>query len=386
MPWSMNWSRSTSWALAVAGSALAVFLLLGVSPAAAQDVEQRYQQAVEFFNSARMEDACELLQQVDRETPGYKQTKTYMNAACSQVKRMVTMEENLFNEGVQFFNQGRYDDAKQKFEQAAKIPLKNPKYRSQVSRYLRDMESRQNEERLFQEGVRLFNEGKYSEAQSRLNQVAQGGGPKAADARSYLGRIEEALRRQGAEEEINKLFNAGVQLFNAGRYANALTNFETVAKAGGPRAGEARTYLQRIEQASRAQQPPKQPPKEVAVTKLPGPEPKTTPQPETLKPVASEQTLRAGLRAYFEGNIDRAEQDLSEYLSSNGPKQALAYFFRGAARSTRFLLSGEKDVQQKELAVADFRALKERGARFQPPQKFVSPKILALYTEAVGPP
>ena len=392
MPWSMNWSRSTSWALAVAGSALAVFLLLVVPRAAAQDVEQRYQQAVEFFNSAKMEDACELLQQVDRETPGYKQTKTYMNAACSQVKRMVTMEENLFNEGVQFFNQGRYDDAKQKFEQAAKIPLKNPKYRSQISRYLRDMESRQNEERLFQEGVRLFNEGKYSEAQSRLNQVAQGGGPKAADARSYLGRVEEALRRQRAEDEINKLFNAGVQLFNAGRYADALTNFEMVTKSSSPKAGEARSYLQRIEQISRAQQqPPKpQPGKEVAVTKPsvtpPVAEPKPATPVETPKPVASEQTLRAGLRAYFEGNIDRAEQDLSEYLSSNGPKQALAYFFRGAARSTRFLLSGEKDVQQKELAVADFRALKERGARFQPPQKFVSPKILALYTEAVGAP
>jgi hypothetical protein len=107
---------------------------------------------------------------------------------------------------------------------------------------------------------------------------------------------------------------------------------------------------------------------------------------QTPKPVAGEQTLRAGLRAYFEGNLDRAEQDLSEYLNNNSPKQALAYFFRGAARSTRFLLSGEKDVQQKELAVADFRALKERGAHFQPPQKFVSPKVLALYTEAAGAP
>jgi tetratricopeptide (TPR) repeat protein len=392
MPWSMNWSRSTSWALAVAGSALAAFLLLGVSPASAQDVEQRYQQAVDFFNSAKMEDACELLQQVDKEKPGYKQTKTYMSAACSQVKRMVTMEESLFNEGVQFFNQSRYDDAKQKFEQAAKIPLKNPKYRSQISRYLRDMESRQNEEQLFQEGVRLFNEGKYSEAQSRLNQVAQGGGPKAADARSYLGRVDEALRRQRAEEEINKLFNAGVQLFNAGKYVDALTNFETVAKSSSPKAGEARSYLQRIEQSSRAQQqPPKpQPGKEVAVTRPPVTPPvaetKPAPPVETPKPVASEQTLRAGLRAYFEGDINRAEQDLSEYLNNNGPKQALAHFFRGAARSTRFVLSGEKDVQQKELAVADFRALKGRAAHFQPPQKFVSPKILALYTEAVGAP
>jgi tetratricopeptide (TPR) repeat protein len=254
------------------------------------------------------------------------------------------------------------------------------------------MESRQNEERLFQEGVRLFNDGKYSEAQSRMNQVAQGGGPKAADARSYLGRVEEALRRQRAEEEINKLFNAGVQLFNAGRYADALGNFETVAKSSSPKAGEARSYMQRIEQSSRAQQqPPKpQPGREVAVARPPVMPPLAETKPtlpaQTPKPLASEQTLRAGLRAYFEGNLDGAEQDLTEYLNNNGPKQALAYFFRGAARSTRFFLSGEKDARQKELAVADFRALRERAAQFQPPQKFVSPKILDLYTEAVGTP
>lgn len=393
MPWSMNWSPSISVRRAVGVCGLVALLVLGVARAPAQDVvEQRYQQAVESFNSAKMEDACELLQQVEKEKPGYKQTKTYLNVACNEVKRIVKREEDLFNEGVQFFNQGRYDDAKQKFEQAAKIPLKNPRYRSQVSRYLRDMESRQNEERLFQEGVRLFNEGKYSEAQSRLNQVAQAGGPKAAEARSYLGRVEEALRRQRAEEGMNKLFNEGVQLFNAGKYANALTNFETVAKSSSPKAGEARSYLQRIDQISRAQQQPPepQPGKEVAVTRPPlkpaAPELKPTTPVETPKPVASEQTLRAGLQAYFEGNIDGAEQHLSEYLNNNGPKQALAYFFRGAARSTRFLLSGEKDVQQKELAGADFRALKERAAHFQPPQKFVSPKILALYTEAVGAP
>ena len=375
----MNWSPSINWGCGLGACGLTALLALGGTHVSAQDVvEQRYQQAVEFFNGAKMEDACELLQQVDNERPGYKQTKTYMNAACSQVKRMVKMEEDLFNEGVQFFNQGRYDDAKQKFEQVAKIPLKNPKYRGQISRYLRDMESRQNEERLFQEGVRLFNEGKYSEAQARLNQVAQGGGPRGSEARGYLGRVEEALRKQRADEEMTRLFNDGVRLFSAGRYSEALTNFDTVAKSSSPRAGEARSYLRRIEEASRAQPLPKPSPKDVAVAK--------PPEPETSRPGASEQTLRAGLRAYFEGNLDAAEHNLSAYLEGKGPKQALAYFFRGAARGTRYLLSGEKNTEQKKLAVADFRTLKSQAARFQPPEKFVSPKILALYTEAAGTP
>lgn len=306
----MNWFPSISRRYGAGACGVAALLTLGVASAPAQDVEQRYQQAMDLFNKPDMEAACELFRQIENEKPGYKETRGRMNAACRQVEMIVKMEEKLFNDGVQFFNQGSYDDAKQKFEQAAKIPLKNPKYRSQISRYLRDMEGRQNEERLFQEGVRLFKTGKY---------------------------------------------------------ANAQTNFDMVAKSNGPRAADARNYLQRIEQASRTPQPPPKPP-----------------EPETTKPAASEQALRAGLRAYFEGDVNAAERDLSDYLDGKGPKQALAYFFRGAARSTRYLLSGEKDAEQKKLAADDFRALKSHAARFQPPEKLVSPKILALYTEAVG--
>jgi TolA-binding protein len=380
MRWLMNWSPSISLRCAAGVCGLVALLFLSVVRAPAQDVEQRYQQAVEFFNSAKMEEACELLQQIEKQSPGYKQTKTYMSAACRQVPILYEREQKLFNEGVQFFNQGDYEGAKQRFDQAAKVPVKNPKYRSQISGYLNQIQGRENEERLFQEGVKLFDAGNYSQAQSRLNQVAQAGGSKAGEARALLGRINDALGKQRAEEETNRLFNDGVQLFKAGNNAEAFYKFDQVAKAGGSKAAEARNYLQRIEQANRAaQQPPK------PLPKPPEPEP-TKPGPETPKPAATEQTLRAGLRAYFEGDVNAAERDLSDYLDTKGPKQALAYFFRGAARSTRYLLSGEKDAEQKKLAGEDFRAFKSQAARLQPPEKFVSPKILALYSEAVGAP
>jgi len=177
---------------------------------------------------------------------------------------------------------------------------------------------------------------------------------------------------------------------NAGNNVDALTNFEKVVQAGGPNAAAAQTYIQRLRQIS--QPPPPRPTpekKEVAVVKPPvkPPEPEPTkPSTETPKPAATERTLRAGLQAYFQGNLEDAERSLSDYLNNNGQKQALAYFFRGAAHSTRYFLSGETDSQQKELAVADFHALKQRAGQFQPPQKSVSPKILALYSEAVGAP
>jgi hypothetical protein len=266
--------------------------------------------------------------------------------------------------------------------------LKNPKHRSDVSRFLKQIDARENEERLFQEGVRAFNEKRYLDAQSRLSQVAQGGGPKAAQARNYLTQVQGELRKQAAAAETNKLFDDGVRLMNAGKNADALTNFEKVVQAGGPNAAAAQTYIQRLRQISQAP-PPRPTPekKEVAVVKPPvkPPEPEPT-KPSTEKPAATEQTLRAGLQAYFQGNLEEAERSLSAYLSHNGQKQALAYFFRGAAHSTRYFLSGETDSQQKELAVADFRAVKQRAGQFQPPQKYVSPKILEFYSEAVGAP
>ncbi|MGH9814418.1 MAG: hypothetical protein ACRD4T_14900, partial [Candidatus Acidiferrales bacterium] len=70
------------------------------------------------------------------------------------------------------------------------------------------------------------------------------------------------------------------------------------------------------------------------------------------------------------------------YLEGNPPaagKRSLALFFRGATRSTRYFLSGEKDGQQKELAQADFRAVGEASRNFRAPERYVSPKILDLY-------
>ena len=310
-------------------------LLVGAQLTRAQEtVDERYEQGVTFFNNAKMEEACDLLQQVAREKPDYKQTKTYVNVACNQVKRMIKMEEDLFNEGVQQFNQGRLDDAKQKFEQANKVQLKNPKFRSQANRYLKDIETRQSEEHTFQEGVRLFNAGKHADAFTTFEKVVRGGGPKAEEARNYLQRLQELARAPNPPTK-------------------------PPSKPAGAPGGS---------------QPPSQP----VVRETPKTVPEQTPTAEPAEPI-----LRAGLQGYFEGRWDDAERDLSDYLNKNGSKRALAFFFRGATRSTRYYLSGQKDQPQKDLALADFRALKEHAAQFDPPRKFVSPQILAIYNEAV---
>lgn len=291
MHWWRSWFRRINsrrgWrALAVLGLGLVCAWPLRAQEA----VDQQYKQALDFFNSARMEEACDLFQQVEKAKPGYLQTGAYLGMACDQVIRLRKIEEDSFNACAELVNQGQLDDAQIKCNQAvekAESHLKTPRYRSQVHDLLKKIDS-------------------LKQAQARK-----------AQAEREQKQKELAQKEQAEKERAQK---------------------ELAAK-------------------EQAQEP---------------------------QPAASEQVLRAGLKAYLDGKLDEAERDLSDYLSHKGQKQSLAYFFRGAARGTLYFLSGEKDAQQKELALADFRAVKDQGGKFQPPQKYVSPKILALYSQAVG--
>ena len=104
--------------LLIPARALLVIAILSLTAGGlyAQDVEQLYQKGVNEYNSAQMEDACETLQQVERQKPGYQQASVYMKVACGQVKRLYQHEEDLFNQGVQLNKQGKYQDAEQAFE------------------------------------------------------------------------------------------------------------------------------------------------------------------------------------------------------------------------------------------------------------------------------
>lgn len=491
MRWWMNWSRRTRAGAGLAALAAAALCLAPLGGAAQEPLEKRYERAVEFFNNAKMEDACELLQQIEKEKPAYQQTRTYLKASCTEAERIRTMEKQLFDEGVRLFNQGNYDDAQQKFKQTQGIPLKNPKYRDQAAKYLADIDARLGEDKLFSEAVKLFNDGNDTEARSRFNQIVRGGGAKVAEARTYLQRIEErredsafnegvrllqggdysgarsrfqevvglnGKRKAEAERYLGQLeqgereqraFNEAERAFNQKRFADAQAGFRQVAAMNGARKAEAERYLNRIETAVQEEAAFKvgvqkfaqndfdgaraefqkvinmkgalandarvyltriaaqgKDPREVAkqfvadaqaamnrkdyraaVEKLSAAtalDPNNRDARRLLaesQQFAEEAPLRSGLQAYFEGKYDEAERQLNDYLTNGGKKQALAYFFRGATRSARYFLSGEKDAQQKQLAQEDFRAVQKDNRRFRPPEKYVSPKVLALYTE-----
>jgi len=439
--------------------------VLPLSSAADESLDSRYQKAVQLFDAAKMEDACDLFRGIEKESPGYKNTKTYLNPACSSAQQAYTLEEKLFNEGQDFLRGNHLEEAKQKLTQADHLALNHPKYRSQIESALKQIDQLEAGARAdsdFQNAVQAFNQGKDDDATRMFTQIEQAKGPKADDARAYLRRISDRqedaawshavevfnsgnysdarsllsdiVRRngkhaadaqaylakiKGAESE-DHAFEDAVKAFQGKRYAEAQTQFQGVVQKGGPHAGEAQSYLQRInaamkeessvqEQAKKRLADSGQNPKQVAqqftseartalasgqyvaaVEKLRAAEVLDPANSEIhslltqAQEKASEQPLREGLKFYLQGNYDEAEQQLSTYIENSGPKLQLAYFFRGASHASRYFLSGTADASQKDLAFADFQALKKSPQAFKPPTNYVPSKILSLYTQATS--
>jgi hypothetical protein len=220
-------------------------LSLGAIRVAAQEpIEDRYQKSIQFFNEAKMEDACELLTEVNKEKPGYKETNTYLNPACKSASQAYALEEKLFNDGVSFLQGNHFDDARLKFTQASKLVLKHPKYRAQIEGYLKQidqMEARARGEAQFQQAVQLYNEGKDDDAAKQFVQIERGNGAKADDARNYLLRIKE--------RHDDLTWNRAVDSFGKGDYATARPLLEELAKSTGKHAAEAQNYLVQMKAA-----------------------------------------------------------------------------------------------------------------------------------------
>ncbi len=390
---------------------------------AQQTMEDRYQKAIQSFNEAKMEDACDALKQIEKESPGYKDVHTYLNPACDSAKRTYEQEERLYQEGLELFKQGQLDEAKQKFTQGRSLLLRHPKYRGEMDGYLKQIDTRMQEEILYQQAVQMFNEGRDAEASIQFGQIEKAKGARADDARSYLERLkqrrEDAVRKKAAEND-QQAFDEAAKAFNNKHYPDAKARFQALVQNGSPHTAEAQSYLQRIDAAVREEAAARENAKKTVIES--GKDPRQVAQQliaearadtsrgqyaaaveklktaemldpanhdiapllETAQEMVDQEPLRLGLEAYFAGNYDQAEQQLGLYVANHGRKIALAYFFRGATRASRYFLSGERDTQQRDLAVADFRASQKDARQFQPPKQYVSPKIISLYSQSTG--
>lgn len=97
---------------------------------------------------------------------------------------------------------------------------------------------------------------------------------------------------------------------------------------------------------------------------------------------ADAMLLRA-ISEFYTGEFEASDVHIGDYLSANGAKTGLAYFYRGAGKLSRYYLNGT--TQDKKLlmeARTAFQQAKQIAGFHPPDQKYVSPKVLDFYQSA----
>ncbi len=90
--------------------------------------------------------------------------------------------------------------------------------------------------------------------------------------------------------------------------------------------------------------------------------------------------LISAIEEYYQGKYDDAAEDLRVYVRIGGRKSALGNFYIGAAKLTKYYLGNEVDKTLLQDARSAFRDVRQ-VAGFNPPDKFVSPRILNEYNQ-----
>lgn len=279
--------------------------------------------------------------------------------------------EQRFQRAKGLYDIAHADEACELFKQIQKDKPDFPQLKEELANACGDAEMvRSSEEKRYNDGLDLLKQGKCDDARKK-----------------FEGAANLPLVHPKRKNEINSILNSwtsdeakyqnAINLSKQGSIDAARTIFNQLASGGCPRGPDARNELNKLAKAVTAAKPP--------IKTVAPPINNQTPannQPDSGS-IATDQMLRDGLHAYFEGKYDDAERNLSMYLQNNGKKQGLAYFFRGATHGTRYFISGEKEGPEKQLAIEDFRALKEHSAQFRLPEKYVAQKILALYAQAI---
>ncbi|HEV2021663.1 MAG TPA: hypothetical protein VGQ94_03975 [Terriglobales bacterium] len=110
-------------------------------------------------------------------------------------------------------------------------------------------EVQKNEDR-FQEGLKAFNEKRYDDARQKFQNVRTG--PRAEEAKQYItSKIPAAMAAQerestaGVESAASQKFDQGVQAYNRNDFNGARSLFQSVT---GGKKGEADNYLNRMKQ------------------------------------------------------------------------------------------------------------------------------------------
>ncbi|MFQ5788244.1 MAG: tetratricopeptide repeat protein, partial [Thermodesulfobacteriota bacterium] len=294
--------------------------------------------------------------------PNHPEAKKYVKRAKSQIAI-----EKKFTEGVSLLNQKDYEAAIKIFEE---VKQQNPKYpridqyigraRNALNRIAREEVQKSTEkkrrdqiDRLLRQGENLFKQNKLDEAEVKFSFVLQiaSNHPRAL---RFLDKIKEGRR----QENIIQEFRLAVQFYDQNNLDDAETKFRQVIVMSDGHHVESEEYLEKIRER-----------------KL------------NLNPTATiseaQRKTRAGVSAFYEGDYKKAIVQLED-VARNENNVADVYAFLACAYATKYFLQGEQDSTLYKMAIMRFRKATQLNPNYTLQDKYISPKIIGMFSEKLS--
>jgi len=405
-------------------------------PALAAKKDDLYKQAQAAANAGRVEEAARLYCDTAAEDPAYRDAKQLCTIFTQEAAREARRNEERFNDGVALFNSGDYDGAEQKFrnvkvgshaaEAQAYLSSKIPAARAAAK--AAGEEAATNAK--FEQAVQAYNSNNFSSARTAFQQIS---GKRQGEAQSYMQKMQQ----------YEQAMNEGDRLAAANDARKAIISYTDAANVKGDGPGDPRGRISRMQQILAEQGRPV--PQQVAPVqaKPVAQAPVTAAIKETAKKLDTAKLMREaetaknrgetvaakgkylailaqdpgnaqarialeslkasnagapdgqkagseadvmlakGIGEFYQRLYERSEVHISDYLDINGSKTALALFYRGASKLTRYYLSGEAEGQKSLFTEAkkDLTAAKKTTGFKAPGEQYVSPKILKVYKD-----
>lgn len=389
--------------------------------AGADKKQEMYDQAMKAGSASRVEEAARLFCDLAKLDPNYKDAKQMCSIMTNEVALERKKSDDRFAEGVKLFQEGRFDDAEQRFKN-----VRAGSHVDEAKDYLAKLpgvrQGIENENAKFAQGKEAYRNNDFATAKSALAQVTGRLAPDAQPILDNIKRYEEATA-------------AGDSASAAKDWPKAIASYSAAAaiKPDGP--GDPRSKLARVQTLAKEAPPQPVPTAPPAIaTHMPGTgvvkEPAkvdiakllreaTNAQAQGKYPLAAGKYLavlaadpanevaRRGLefvtpktggsvsvgseadamlaraiREFYQGFYDDSEVHIKDYLRFNGSRTGLSNFYLGAIGVTKYYLAGARDSDRKFLADAKTYFQLARGtAGFNPPdQNVISPKILKVYS------
>ncbi len=414
---------------------VAALLLTALAAGAADKPKELYDRAVKAGSLGQLEESARLYCETAKLDPKYLDSKQMCSMMTQEAERERKRSEERFAEGVKAFQDGRFDEAEQKFKnvRAGSHVDEAKQYLAKIPAARQERVSADAENTKFEHAMQAYRSNDFGSAKAGFAQVT---GRRTGEAQVFL----DNMRR------YEQSMNAGDAAAGSDP-SKALASYNQAAaiKPDGP--GDVRGKIARMQAAIAAANqpaptaPPPVPPPAVASKPAPTPEPAVVvkesrphvdvnkllreaasakargdygaasgkyvavlaaepgnaiarkgleeisaqhPAQRQAAGVEADVMLVRAIREFYTGATEDAEVHLKDYLNANGSKIGLGNFYLGAIKLTRYYLAGERDSDKRLLADAKiaFRAAHGTAGFTPPDKKYISPKILKVYEQA----